>query len=428
MDNKIINKSMDKSNSSSFFYTSSPRDIVSGSFNGILNITKGVFTGLVGLIGTPIYYSNQGPKGIAKGIGIGLVLSIALPLGGVIMGTKQILHGLVNTPIAMYSKYNGKIWDKFQNKWIYYSLEEEINKYKDIKQTKKAPVYYYDDPVKDVYYYDILGVEFNASKSIIKKKYYELAKTTHPDKFPEKESEFKLINEAYQILNDDELRQKYNKVGKDGIKETNFIDSETFYKILFGSEQLKFYIGEIMIYTISSTEFKTENLEIKQIKRELEIANNVLILLKKYLEIGEQSTEYYIVTKKNLDTTPFSNMLLKLVGRVYVEIGFGYLNQMENFKNYFKTRSRDISYKYNLAKSCLEARTDKSKASDVIINMVSIDIEQTIKRALVRLFWDHNVEKDIKKRYAEGLIMIGTIFKQDSKDIIETKKYLELVF
>lgn len=65
-------------------------------------------------------------------------------------------------------------------------------------------------------YYKILGVDKKASKDEIKKAYRKLARKHHPDVNPgDKSSEerFKEINEAYQVLSDDEKRDKYNRFG-----------------------------------------------------------------------------------------------------------------------------------------------------------------------------------------------------------------------
>ena len=64
-------------------------------------------------------------------------------------------------------------------------------------------------------YYTILGIKRDATKSEIKKVYRKLALIWHPDKVDEDkkaaaEIKFRDIAEAYTILTDDELRQKYD--------------------------------------------------------------------------------------------------------------------------------------------------------------------------------------------------------------------------
>ena len=65
-------------------------------------------------------------------------------------------------------------------------------------------------------FYSMLGLDRGASASDIKKAYRRLAKEHHPDRNPddpEAESRFKSVNEAYQILSDDEKRRAYDQFG-----------------------------------------------------------------------------------------------------------------------------------------------------------------------------------------------------------------------
>jgi curved DNA-binding protein len=65
-------------------------------------------------------------------------------------------------------------------------------------------------------YYKVLNISKNASQDEIKKAYRKLAREYHPDVNPDDpnaEEKFKDINEAYQVLSDEEKRKKYNQFG-----------------------------------------------------------------------------------------------------------------------------------------------------------------------------------------------------------------------
>ena len=66
-------------------------------------------------------------------------------------------------------------------------------------------------------YYEILGISRNATQEEIKNKFRELAKKTHPDKTrKDSEEEMVEINRAYEILSDEERKEKYDKYLKVG--------------------------------------------------------------------------------------------------------------------------------------------------------------------------------------------------------------------
>ena len=70
-------------------------------------------------------------------------------------------------------------------------------------------------------YYEVLGVSRNADASEIKKAYRKLALKYHPDRNPddkEAENKFKEAAEAYEVLSNQEKRQKYDRFGHEGMK------------------------------------------------------------------------------------------------------------------------------------------------------------------------------------------------------------------
>lgn len=69
-------------------------------------------------------------------------------------------------------------------------------------------------------YYEVLGVEKNASAEEIKKAYRKLALKYHPDKNPDDaaaEEKFKEAAEAYEVLSDAEKKSRYDQYGHAGM-------------------------------------------------------------------------------------------------------------------------------------------------------------------------------------------------------------------
>ena len=100
-------------------------------------------------------------------------------------------------------------------------------------------------------YYEVLGVQKNATQEEIKKAYRKLAVANHPDKNPgdkAAEERFKEATEAYEVLGDEEKRKNYDTFGFAGVEGqsggysrayTDFSDLFTggfgdFFEDLFG--------------------------------------------------------------------------------------------------------------------------------------------------------------------------------------------------
>lgn len=81
-------------------------------------------------------------------------------------------------------------------------------------------------------YYDILGIDKNATKKQIKKAYRKLSMKYHPDKKPNDPiatEKFKEINQAHQILIDETKRKDYDLQMPDEKPQEKPQETTTYY-------------------------------------------------------------------------------------------------------------------------------------------------------------------------------------------------------
>jgi DnaJ-class molecular chaperone len=117
-------------------------------------------------------------------------------------------------------------------------------------------------------YYDVLGVDREASQAEVKKAFRSLARELHPDvndHDPEAEEKFKAAAEAYEVLSDPERRRTYDAYGHEGLRSGGFPPAggfgsvEDVFQAFFGGGAFGFEVrrgpmrGQDLIHAVELT-------------------------------------------------------------------------------------------------------------------------------------------------------------------------------
>jgi len=101
-------------------------------------------------------------------------------------------------------------------------------------------------------FYAQLGVTRASNPLELKRAYRQLSKELHPDKndSPDASEQFDQVKKAYDVLMDLELREVYNKFGKDGVKsnkrydETQFLMEVAIFYVTWGMMAFMLTLGK----------------------------------------------------------------------------------------------------------------------------------------------------------------------------------------
>ncbi len=154
-------------------------------------------------------------------------------------------------------------------------------------------------------YYEILEVNQKASKEIIEKAYKVLVKKYHPDvnakKAQENNQKIKELNEAYEVLSNDFLREQYDNELK---KEKSTLENVTFQKESSLNEE--------------QTQKNVQNAKPHKIGSFM----NLIEIVKELLRNKPKREQFKEVTKKDLFAMFLTAIILILLGIILWFIPF----------------------------------------------------------------------------------------------------------
>ncbi|GBE59272.1 dnaJ domain containing protein, putative [Babesia ovata] len=461
---------------SGLFSLRKPRDAGAGIVSGLKSVTKGVALGAASLVVCPVVGGHQnGFGGFVKGIGAGMLGAVTLPVTGIGIAGYQIGRGIYNTPNAICQRVNGKKWNKQHCEWRenWYSLEEEVKEVMNAIERQREVVQQQAEMdvtqrynnrnvvVVDTEFYDVLGVPPTATQAEIKRQYYKLAKQIHPDKArnPEATEKFMKLGEAYQVLGDEQRRQLYDSHGKQACNEMPILDSSLFFMMLFGSEDFEPYVGKMRMALYMELELGNrgctptiKDFEVAQWDREVRLALNLRDNVRSYV-CGNLETWYGEVLEKarSLCTNSFSVELVDTIGWTYNNVANRYIGKWDTFmgiggkvakmQEQSKAFGKSIKAFTSMVKTAVAERSASRSARtgetenllnedhmrevcenslptimDAMLNICLMDVQSTVKKACKRILRDMVVDKQWRRKRAEGLGLMGRAFMLAARD------------
>ena len=242
---------------STLFVTRRPRDVFEGIRAAVVNIGRGSLYGITGLLASPLTGGlSSGINGFVQGTISGIIVGLSMPILGFILSVYQLTRGIISTTESIKAFLDCKMFDEVTRTWQDYSLDddiEQINAAIKDEESKSQRDSSARRKVKDTEFYELLGVQTNASSSEIRAAYRKKAREVHPDKVDKSmresaEKTFREISAAYETLSDPQSRLRYDKSGIGSNEDSEFaLDPYAFFGALFGSELVEQYVGELSI-------------------------------------------------------------------------------------------------------------------------------------------------------------------------------------
>jgi len=478
-----------------------PKNLREGVTSGVGNILATALGAAGIVVVSPFMGMARGAKqggllggvfGLAGGAVVGALGAVAVAVGGAVSGVTQILRGVAAVPDQMMEPSRGKWWDEFEGEWVRTDLKHEKKLFANIpeddedvlgaareeaaKMVRASIATVEEDRaagvhvVADMQYYDALEVGPKANRASIKRQYYELARQYHPDRAvmqTDTSDKFTQISEAYQVLSNPELREKYDKEGTEGlsadktqIKEAaalEHMDPALLFTFLFGSTKFTPYVGTLAMATSASigddtgSKISIQDARIVQKRRCTRLA---LELVEHHLKLYVDNEDLDVAKMrwqeeaKDLVNASYGDEMLGLIGKVYslasaqflgaLDSGIGMPGiskwaeaayaSMKSEQDRFMAKMDTTSAAVEVASKGMAVQTKEDMTSQekekqleeemfpsvlkLMWATTVVDVTNTLHETCQMVFFDQSVDVNTRKARAEAVRTMGDIFAE----------------
>ena len=434
---------------------SSKSNFISGMSSGAKKMGMGIAAGGAACVAMPFASaskcsSNMGIVGGALGFTGGIVAGVAvmgLAAGvGVGAGIYEVGKGFVDTPGAITAFVRDD--DLHGKEKIDLQEIEEIDLAQQehdtagnravLDEALEEPEYQPRNDVKDRKLYDVLGAEPNAPASVLKRKYYVLAKKEHPDKGGDTQK-FQAISDAYAVLSDAKKRKKYDEEGLEGLQEHKNPDPGVAFAMMFGNQKFIDISGDLtQVMTMRVAEddrFETKEKKEEEVKRlqkvrDQQLAKKLALRLDRWANADDAGKEEWLkehlLLVDDLRNAQLGAQMCICVGIMYElvadsslgyksrlsQLGFGASNDYHKTKTMARALQAALELqKMQAAKEDPENNVDSGKMEEAIFNVMALDIEAAVGAASRLALADTSVDKAQRQARAQGMLKLGRIFQ-----------------